>query len=111
MRGRRGGIRAWPSVRKDIANHLREDRDCIATTMVDYYGLPEAWPGRERSKSLRSIEDKAQCVEASVRDDLVAEMGASFNAARFVPFVVMHEFEGLLFRQCRFQPWHFPPRS
>lgn len=100
MRGRRGGIRAWPSVRKDIANHLREDRDCIATTMVDYYGLPHTWPGRERSKSLRSIENKAQCVQDEVWDDLVAEMGNRFDSNRFAPFIVMHEFEGLPFSDC-----------
>ena len=27
-------------------------------------------------------------------------MGHSFNPSRFVPFVVMHEFEGLLFSDC-----------
>jgi hypothetical protein len=68
--------------------------------MVDYYGLPQTWPGRERSRSLRSIEDKAKCVQDAARDEVFAEMGASFNAARFVPFVVMHEFEGLLFSDC-----------
>jgi hypothetical protein len=96
----RGGIRSWLSVRRDIVHHLREDRDCIATTMVDYYGLPQTWPGRERSNSLTSIEDKAMSVQEAVRDDLIAEMGNRFHADRFVPFVVMHEFEGLLFSDC-----------
>ncbi len=50
LRERRGGIRAWASARRDIIYHLLEDRGCIATTMVDYYGLPLSWPGRERSK-------------------------------------------------------------
>ncbi len=50
LRERRGGIRHWASVRKDIVNHLREDQDCIATTMVDYYGLPLTWPGRDDGK-------------------------------------------------------------
>jgi hypothetical protein len=40
LRRRRGGIRAWPPVRKDIVRHLSEDPGCIATTMVDDYGLP-----------------------------------------------------------------------
>lgn len=100
LRGRRGGIRAWPSVRKDIVNHLRADQTCIATTMIDYYGLPEAWPGRVRSKSLRGIEAKALCVQDAVRDDVISEMGDRFDADRFLPFVVMHEFEGLLFSDC-----------
>ena len=42
LRERRGGIRAWQSVKRDIVNHLREDAECIATTMVDFYGLPAA---------------------------------------------------------------------
>ena len=33
-------------------------------------------------------------------EDVVQEMGGGFNARRFVPFVVMHEFEGLLFSDC-----------
>ena len=41
----RGGICKWPSARTDIMNHLREDRDRIVTTMVDYYALPQKGPG------------------------------------------------------------------
>ena len=100
LRERRGGIRVWPSVKKDIVNHLREDQHCIATTMVDYYGLPQTWPGRVQSAALRSIEEKARVVQDAIRDEVVAEMGPSFDAGRFVPFLVMHEFEGLLFSDC-----------
>src|SRR5882724_4110394 len=56
LRERRGGIRAWLSARKDIISHLKEDRGCFATTMVDYYGLPQtgekAWPGRAEAGML-----------------------------------------------------------
>jgi hypothetical protein len=47
LRERRGGIRPWPAVKKDVVNHLQEDRTCFATTMIDYYGLPVAWPGKD----------------------------------------------------------------
>lgn len=100
LRERRGGIRAWPSVRRDILNHLRADQTCIATTMVDYYGLPQTWPGRERSSTLRTVEQKAGCVQDAIRQNVAAEMGDRFDSDRFVPFVVMHEFEGLLFSDC-----------
>ncbi len=96
----RGGIRPWQQVRKGIVNHLREDPGCFATTMVDYYGLPEAWPGRARSKSRRGSEEKARCVEDAMQDDLSGQMGGGFNSDRFVPFVVIHEFEALLFSDC-----------
>jgi hypothetical protein len=103
LRQRRGGIRPWPSVRKDIINHLRQDPGCIATTMVDFYALPQqgdgAWPGRAAaSGAVAGL--KASCVEEALADDLSKEVGSSFNPGRFVPFIVMHEFEGLLFSDC-----------
>lgn len=103
LRLRRGGIRPWPAVRKDIINHLKEDPACIATTMVDYYGLPRegegAWPGRREAAGLKTSK-KALSVENALFNDVMAEMGSRFNPRRFVPFVVMHEFEGLLFSDC-----------
>jgi hypothetical protein len=103
QRDRRGGIRGWNAVKNDIIKHLSGDRDCIATTMVDYYGLPKtgdkAWPNREAAGSL-VFSLKAKTVEEGMRNDIVTEMGENFNGNRFIPFVVMHEFEGLLFSDC-----------
>jgi len=101
---RQTGICSWPSARKEIMYRLREDPGCIATTMVDYYALPQkdakAWPGRAQSEGLVSVKQKALCVQEAVRNDLSKEMGSKFDIRRFVPFVVMHEFEGLLFSDC-----------
>jgi hypothetical protein len=103
MRRSRGGIRPWLPVRKDIINHLRQDPGCVATTMVDFYGLPQdgnrAWPGRAAAVGA-SGHQKASVVEEALRDDLAHEMGADFDITRFLPFVVVHEFEGLLFSDC-----------
>lgn len=103
LRRSRGGIRPWPTVRKDIIHHLREDPGCVATTMVDFYGLPRdgdrAWPGRAAALGA-SGHAKASIVEQALRDDLAQEMGTNFDITRFLPFVVVHEFEGLLFSDC-----------
>lgn len=100
QRDRRGGVRAWMSVRKDILNHLKEDAECLATTMVDYYGLPQsgagAWPGRDAAAS-RAFVHKAATVQEALAADIHAEMGDDFDQTRFVPYVMMHEFEALLF--------------
>src|SRR3989442_1659467 len=65
LRRKRGGIRPWPSARRDILNHLRQDLACVATTMVDFYGLPQqgdgAWPGRAGATGLRGVQGKASC--------------------------------------------------
>ncbi len=102
-RDRRGGIKGWLSVRTDIVRHLRQDRDCIVTTMVDYYGLPGggpgAWPGRGGAAA-RGVFGKAAAVEDALAQDIGQEMGCDFDHRRFIPYVVMHEFEALLFSDC-----------
>jgi len=103
QRSRRGGIRGWDEVRRDIVRHLRQDPGIIVTTMVDYYQLPSqkarAWPGRAHASKL-AFSNKASHVESELAAAIQTEMGASWKASRFVPFVVMHEFEGLLFSDC-----------
>lgn len=104
LRENRGGIRAWSTVKKDLLNHLKEDADCLATTMVDYYGLPQtgdrAWPGRAEAGTL-PFADKSPFIEQALFTDVAQELGGEFEARRFLPFVVMHEFEGLLFSDCQ----------
>ena len=85
QRDRRGGVRPWPSVCRDIVNHLREDRSCFATTMVDYYGMPhagqKAWPGRAASLSLASSL-RAQTVEGALAADVGRRLGRGFDSRR-----------------------------
>ena len=103
LRSRRGGIRGWDSARKDVIRHLRQDDEWLVTTMVDYYALPQtgsrAWPGREVAGRL-PLEQRASAVESALLQDVCNELGDDFNPRRFIPFVVMHEFEGLLFSDC-----------
>ena len=104
QRSRRGGTKAWSTVRKEIANHLKEDPGCLATTMVDYYGMPEtgpkAWPGRLQAARQGSSSEKAKTVEDALSKDLAKKMGSGFDQGRFIPYVAMHEFEALLFSDC-----------
>ena len=93
----RGGIRGWDETKRGILAHLKEDREVISAVMVDYYGLPLDWPGREEAPSKSSSSAKADHIESALIGDIVAAMGPRFDPNRFVPLVVMHEFEALLF--------------
>lgn len=103
QRGRRGGIRPWHAARGDILRHLRQDREAVATTMVDYYGLPAsgrgAWPGRGKAAG-QGASAKAAAVEEALAGDIARAMGGGFDRRRFLPYVAMHEFEALLFSDC-----------
>ena len=95
---------SWPSVRVGILRHLREDRQALATTMVDYYGMPQggqqAWPGRAEARRC-ALAERAAFVQNAVAQDIAHHMGANFDRRRFIPYVSMHEFEALLFSDCR----------
>ena len=98
-RARRGGIIPWTTMRETIANLLKEDTGRFVTTMVDYYGLPQDWPGRAESSS-QTLPKKAYTVESALSADIEKVMGTSFYPNRFVPYVMMHEFEAMLFSDC-----------
>jgi hypothetical protein len=103
LRVKRGGIKSWSSVRGDIVRHLKEDAAARSTLMVDYYAMPStgerAWPGRLVRENIGTLS-KAQAVEAALLADVKTAFDTNFNPKRFLPFVLMHEFEGLLFSDC-----------
>ena len=100
---RRGGGVSWQSVRGGIERHLKEDRRAFATTMVDYYGMPEGksnqWPGRVAAAT-RPFAERAATVQDAVAEDVAGGMARDFDKGRFIPYVSMHEFEALLFSDC-----------
>ena len=103
QRSHRGGMKPWPAARKDIVAHLREDAGCIATLMVDYYEMPKAgsgaWPGRSQAAAT-AFTHKAKTIQDRLHEDIRRAMGRGFDDRRFIPYVMMHEFEAMLFSDC-----------
>ena len=95
QRPRRGGGREWSGVRREIIRHLREDFQAVSTTLVDFYRLPHSWPGRSLAGGM-PFEYKARTVQEAIKTDIAANLGDP-SKQRFLPYVVMHEYEGLLF--------------
>lgn len=100
-RKKRGGTCPWLSAHTEIARHLSDDTSAYGTTLVDYYALPadaaNGWPGRAGCEGL-SVAEKSAAIQAALREDFENQYGGPL-AARFIPFVVMYEFEGLLFSE------------
>ncbi|MCY4534126.1 MAG: DUF4276 family protein [Bryobacterales bacterium] len=102
-RDHRGGVKPWSTVQAEIAKNLRQDHGLVVTMMVDYYAMPRtgprAWPGREDASAL-SYPENAKIIERRLSGSIQKEMRPKFNQTRFVPYVMMHEFEALLFSDC-----------
>jgi hypothetical protein len=81
----------------DIVRHLKEDRRVFTALMVDYCGMPGDWPGRLEAARLNGATEKASFIEAKVIEAVQVEIGERSDSRRFIPLVMMHEFEALLF--------------
>jgi hypothetical protein len=90
----RGGIKKWRVAREDILRSLKEGRYC--TTMMDFYAMPDDWPGRCDAKVIPWMK-RASRIEGMIKNDIVSVMGGGFNSKFFIPYVQLHEFEALAF--------------
>jgi hypothetical protein len=84
----KGGITSYAPVRRDIMGLLRDSSAIQVTTMIDYYGLPDDFPGKNRLSGGTPAQQVALLEDAFRRD---------IDHPRFLPFLVLHEFEALLF--------------
>ena len=90
------GIVEYPRARKQMRITLAQDPGGFCTTMVDYYRLPDSWPGRKAAED-KPFDQKATTIEQAIRSDLSDDLGAGFDRERLIPYIQMHEFEALLF--------------
>ncbi len=88
----KGGVGSYPDTKKKLLRLLADSSAVAVTTMLDYYGLPKSFPGRESPQG-RDCHEKVSSVEQTVCEDI--------GDPKFIPFLTLHEFEGLLFSSPR----------
>lgn len=89
-----GGIANWTVLKREIETYLRREKDVLVTTLIDYYGIKDSH-GFPLWAEKQAIADKNQRL-----DELEAAMLADVDEnlrPHFVPYLQLHEFEGLLF--------------
>jgi hypothetical protein len=94
---RQGGITPYVKAKDVIVRTLKEGEALICTTMVDFYGMPTDWPGRNQANRCQSYVEKAYIVEHSILADIAKSLGNAYKPHRLIPYVQMYEFEALLF--------------
>lgn len=88
-----GGMVRWSVLKKEIETHLLEP-NVIVSTLIDYYGLYQKhdfpnWIMGER------IADK--CLRMDFLENAMKEDIYKVVRHRYIPYLQLHEFEGLLF--------------
>jgi len=88
-----GGIVKWNTLKKEIHTYLQEG-DVHVTMLIDYYGLYNkyAFPGWEDGEKIIDKNERMDFLEAAMKQDI-----RDAFQHRFLPYLQLHEFEGLLF--------------
>ncbi len=89
-----GGIVKWGELRKQIILHLVNDKTAFVTTFIDYYGLYKKYqfPGWDESLKIADKNSRMDFLEKSMAENIEDEF-----RHRYLPYIQLHEFEGLLF--------------
>lgn len=89
-----GGIVSWYHLKKQIEATLMKEKTAVVSTFVDFYGLQDKhefpfWKQRlqcsDKNDMMHLLEN---AMKEAIHDDL---------RFRFIPYLQLHEFEGLLF--------------
>ena len=93
--GKSGDV-TFPRLMRDIRNQLYSFRNCYCSTMFDYYGLDDDFPGKSEARKKSALSQKKVAVCDALSNELAKKLDEG-PMQRFLPYVQMHEFEGLLF--------------
>lgn len=85
--GHKGGIVSYGKVKHQLTRLCRQDQGAYVTTMMDYYGLPNDFPGLDGR--VPDAHEQVARLEQALQQDI--------DAPNFIPNLMLHEFEALLF--------------
>ena len=89
----RGGVTTFAKIENQVSRLCKEDTGAYVTTMLDYYGLPKDFPSVQL-KNPKDIHHSVNRLEADFHDCIGYKQ-------RFIPGIILHEFEALLFADVR----------
>lgn len=84
----KGGVDGYQKVENDLKLLLGDSSAISVTTFIDYYALPTDFPGMATRPNASPLE-RVEHVES--------EWQKAIGNKRFHPFLMLHEFEALLF--------------
>jgi hypothetical protein len=92
----RGGIVKWSILKKQIETHLLSDKTAFVTLLIDYYGLYQkySFPDWEAAEKIADKSARMDHLEQAMKNDINEDY-----RHRFIPYLQLHEFEGLLFNE------------
>ncbi|MGO9261221.1 MAG: DUF4276 family protein [Bryobacteraceae bacterium] len=94
--GHKGGRPNYARVQKDLLRQLKQDPTAYCSTMIDFYGLGQGFPGTPPPAHLANLQ-KVEHIERAIKEDICGRIPDFRPDVRLIPYLSLHEYEGLLF--------------
>ena len=91
--GHKGGDVSFGRYRKNVELLLKQERDIVVTSLIDFYKLRTDFPKYKESKKQKEVKDRVIYLENACAEVIGHD--------RFIPYIQLHEFEALLFSSKR----------
>lgn len=86
----KGGLCNFTKFQRDVRSLLQGSGGALVTTMIDYYALPNDFPGMPDRPMHLPSRARVQHVEQMLRAHFLPHLN-------FLPFIALHEYEAWLF--------------
>ena len=88
--GHKGGAVSYQRYRHNAENLLKREPDIIVTSLIDFFRLKPDFPKyQEAQEKYPDKIKRVAFIENAISEDI--------HCSRFIPYIQLHEFEGLLF--------------
>lgn len=88
-RGHKGGDIKYDRLKFNIDKLLNRETDILVTTFIDFFRLKNDFPKFEEAQTIQNKIERVGFLEEA--------LSHAINNHRFIPYIQLHEFEGLLF--------------
>ena len=96
--GTKGGNIKFDRLSRELGSWLKQQKDIYISTFFDYYGLRE-WPELDKAKTQKTLNETERILQESAITIVNSTYSKYRSEVRFIPFITLHEFEGLLFSE------------
>lgn len=88
-KGHKGGDVKYDRLKFNIDKLLNRETDILVTTFIDFFRLKNDFPKFEDAQAIQNKIQRVQFLEQA--------LAVAIDNPRFIPYIQLHEFEGLLF--------------
>lgn len=88
-KGHKGGDVKYDRLKFNIEKLLNRESDILVSTFIDFFRLKSDFPKFNTAQAIQNKTQRVQFLEQALAD--------AINNPRFISYIQLHEFEGLLF--------------